>query len=119
MKQSSDKSRFKNICNVSRETFNLLSKYEEILKKKNNEFNLIGKSTLPIIWTRHFADSLKLEATLELLISNYKKKIKRHSIAVEVVKILGSDYQLISLYLNDFNPLPKRGFSLNICNAVK
>ena len=76
MKQSSDKPRFKNICNVSRETFNLLSKYEEILKKKNNEFNLIGKSTLPIIWTRHFADSLKLEATLELLILNYKKKIK-------------------------------------------
>ncbi|MDE2028930.1 MAG: 16S rRNA (guanine(527)-N(7))-methyltransferase RsmG [Alphaproteobacteria bacterium] len=45
---------------VPRETIHNLSTYETILKDWNNKFNLIAESTLPHIWSRHFADSAQL-----------------------------------------------------------
>ena len=45
---------------VSRETFLLLKSYSDLLIKTNEEFNLIGKSTIDNIWTRHIVDSLQL-----------------------------------------------------------
>tara|TARA_Y100000741_G_scaffold360644_1_gene343215 strand:+ start:1000 stop:1638 length:639 start_codon:yes stop_codon:yes gene_type:complete len=45
---------------VSRETITSLIEYENILKKANNGLNLIGKSTINIIWTRHFLDSAQV-----------------------------------------------------------
>tara|TARA_Y100000996_G_scaffold148886_1_gene114658 strand:+ start:1017 stop:1985 length:969 start_codon:yes stop_codon:yes gene_type:complete len=59
--------------------------------------------------------NLPMNKKLILFGGNYKKKIKRHSIAVEVVKILGNDYQLISLYLNDFNQMP---LYMNACDVL-
>jgi len=45
---------------VSRETIESLMKYEELLIKNNNSFNLIGNSTINYIWHRHFLDSFQV-----------------------------------------------------------
>jgi len=45
---------------VSRETIESLMKYEELLIKNNNSFNLIGNSTINYIWQRHFLDSFQV-----------------------------------------------------------
>jgi len=39
-----------------------LSIYADLLLKWQNSINLIGPSTLPSIWSRHFADSLQLHS---------------------------------------------------------
>ena len=51
---------FHRFTRVSRETITSLIEYENILKKANNGLNLIGKSTINIIWTRHFLDSAQV-----------------------------------------------------------
>jgi len=45
---------------VSRETIASLEKYEELLIKENKNLNLIGNSTLDVIWIRHFLDSFQV-----------------------------------------------------------
>ena len=51
---------FARITRVSRETITSLKKYEDILTKANKSLNLIGKSTIKDIWTRHFLDSAQV-----------------------------------------------------------
>ena len=51
---------FNRITQVSRETIRSLEKYEKMLISANNSLNLIGKSTIPDIWNRHFLDSFQL-----------------------------------------------------------
>jgi len=51
---------FNRIAQVSRETITSLEKYEKMLINANNSLNLIGKSTIPEIWNRHFLDSFQL-----------------------------------------------------------
>ena len=46
--------------NVSRETFERLSIYVELLKKWNPKINLVSRSTLDDIWTRHIVDSAQM-----------------------------------------------------------
>jgi 16S rRNA (guanine527-N7)-methyltransferase len=46
--------------NVSRETFVCLTTYVDILLAENQQQNLISKSSVADIWTRHIADSLQL-----------------------------------------------------------
>ena len=48
---------FSRLTQVSRETIISLNKYENKLIKANKTLNLIGKSTINEIWTRHFLDS--------------------------------------------------------------
>ena len=48
---------FTRLTQVSRETIISLNKYENKLIKANKTLNLIGKSTINKIWTRHFLDS--------------------------------------------------------------
>jgi 16S rRNA (guanine527-N7)-methyltransferase len=48
---------FSRFTQVSRETIISLKKYEKLIIDANNGLNLIGKSTLNHIWTRHFLDS--------------------------------------------------------------
>jgi len=48
---------FRANINVSRETLELFERYEELLKKWNQTINLVSKSTLDDIWSRHFLDS--------------------------------------------------------------
>ena len=49
---------------VSRETLERLSHYVALLQKWNQAINLVSKSTIPLIWERHIADSLQLSAYL-------------------------------------------------------
>jgi len=51
---------FSRFTQVSRETITSLKKYEESIIEANSRFNLVGKSTINYIWTRHFLDSSQL-----------------------------------------------------------
>ena len=51
---------FSRFTQVSRETITSLKKYEDELIKANKTLNLIGKSTINNIWTRHFLDSVQV-----------------------------------------------------------
>tara|TARA_Y100001970_G_C14114719_1_gene792892 strand:+ start:523 stop:1161 length:639 start_codon:yes stop_codon:yes gene_type:complete len=51
---------FSRFTQVSRETIDSLTKYEEILKIWNKDLNLVGKSTIKDIWNRHFLDSFQV-----------------------------------------------------------
>tara|TARA_B110000438_G_scaffold303212_1_gene363729 strand:+ start:2295 stop:2930 length:636 start_codon:yes stop_codon:yes gene_type:complete len=48
---------FSRYTQVSRETIVNFKKFENIVIKSNKKLNLVGKSTLNHIWTRHFLDS--------------------------------------------------------------
>ena len=51
---------FSRFTQVSRETITSLKKYEEMLIKANESLNLIGKSTIPQLWIRHYLDSAQV-----------------------------------------------------------
>lgn len=51
---------FASTHDVSRETMERLQIYERQLKKWTVKINLISKSTIPEIWTRHFMDSAQV-----------------------------------------------------------
>ena len=51
---------FSRLTQVSRETITSLKKYEDILINANKTLNLVGKSTINDIWTRHFLDSVQV-----------------------------------------------------------
>ena len=51
---------FTRFTQVSRETITSLKKYEKILIKANKTLNLVGKSTIENIWSRHFLDSVQV-----------------------------------------------------------
>ncbi len=46
--------------NVSRETLDRLRAYEALLRKWNPAINLVAKSTLDDVWSRHFLDSAQI-----------------------------------------------------------
>ena len=46
--------------NVSRETLERLRQYEALLRRWNPAINLVARSTLDQIWSRHFLDSTQL-----------------------------------------------------------
>ena len=56
---------------VSRETFERLSLYHDLLLKWQSKVNLIGPDTIPDSWNRHFLDSLQLQNHIK----NYNGKI--------------------------------------------
>jgi len=60
MDKSNQIDTFGRITKVSRETITSFKLYEEILIESNKSFNLIGKSTINEIWTRHFLDSAQV-----------------------------------------------------------
>ncbi len=45
---------------VPRETIHRLARYAELLAQWQKRTNLVGPSTLPALWSRHFADSAQL-----------------------------------------------------------
>ena len=63
---------FTRFSQVSRETIRSLIKYENKLVYYNKNLNLIGKSTLNQIWTRHFLDSVQV---IDFISKNYKSLI--------------------------------------------
>jgi len=48
--------------NVSRETLQQLRAYDALLRRWNGAINLVSKSTLDAVWSRHFLDSAQLFA---------------------------------------------------------
>ncbi|HEY1473734.1 MAG TPA: 16S rRNA (guanine(527)-N(7))-methyltransferase RsmG [Pseudolabrys sp.] len=56
----SDKKRALALTPVSRETEERLNIYVDLLLLWQTKINLVASSTLPILWTRHIADSLQL-----------------------------------------------------------
>ncbi len=55
-----DRARALKLTPVSRETLQRLDKFVELLLEWQQNQNLIGASTVPLIWSRHVADSLQL-----------------------------------------------------------
>lgn len=51
--------------NVSRETFERLEIFADLLVKWNPRINLVAKSTISTLWDRHIRDSLQLSRILE------------------------------------------------------
>ena len=51
---------FRHISNVSRETFEKLIAYAELLLKWQSKINLVGKNTISDLWDRHMLDSIQL-----------------------------------------------------------
>lgn len=51
---------FKSKFDVSRETLDLLNRYVELIIKWNPKINLVAKSTIDDIWSRHIEDSLQV-----------------------------------------------------------
>lgn len=45
---------------VSRETFQVLEDFAALVRKWNSAINLVGKGTLPDLWSRHVVDSAQL-----------------------------------------------------------
>jgi 16S rRNA (guanine527-N7)-methyltransferase len=54
------KSAFTAAVDVSRETLARLETYETLLRKWNPAINLVAKSTLDDLWSRHFLDSAQI-----------------------------------------------------------
>lgn len=57
---AADKKRALALTPVSRETEERLDRFVDLLLLWQSKFNLVASSTLPILWTRHIADSLQL-----------------------------------------------------------
>jgi len=51
---------FAEVFKVPRETIHRLTRYAEVLTNWQKRTNLVGPSTLPVLWSRHFADSAQL-----------------------------------------------------------
>jgi 16S rRNA (guanine527-N7)-methyltransferase len=60
MEHSGGRAEFSDKMNVSRETMAALDIYAALLNKWSPTINLVSKSTLPEIWTRHFLDSAQI-----------------------------------------------------------
>ena len=65
-----DKQRALALTPVSRETEQRLDKFVDELLLWQKKFNLVASSQLPILWTRHIADSLQLLEIADAVISD-------------------------------------------------
>lgn len=59
---AADRARAEKLVSVSRETWERLDQFVDLLLQWQKTRNLIAASTIPQIWTRHVADSLQLLA---------------------------------------------------------
>ena len=62
---------FKNQINPDEDTLYKLKKFVSMLGDHQKNLNLIGKSTIPTIWTRHILDSAQIEKILPEENNNY------------------------------------------------
>ncbi len=96
MKINSEKNTFSKLFDVSRETLAKLCEYELKIISSNQKFNIIGKSTIPNIWQRHFADSAKILS----FITQIAKKNENRKLTICDVGSGGGFPGLIILILN-------------------
>ena len=62
---------FKNQINPNEDTIYKLKKFVSMLGDHQKNMNLIGKSTMSTIWTRHILDSAQIEKILPKENKNY------------------------------------------------
>ncbi len=55
-----DRARFATVTGVSRETLSRLDQYVLLLEKWSRAINLVARTTLPVVWSRHVLDSAQL-----------------------------------------------------------
>ena len=60
MPTQTEREAFSAATGVPRGTLAKLDRYAELLVEWNQKFNLVAKSTMPHIWTRHFLDSAQV-----------------------------------------------------------
>ena len=107
MGQSTQIDTFSRFTQVSRETIISLVKYENYLIQSNKTLNLIGKSTISEIWTRHFLDSSQV---IDFIDKNTKNLIDLGSGAGFpglIIAILAKDRK-ISLKVKLIEKSPKK-----------
>ena len=107
MGQSTQIDTFSRFTQVSRETITSLVKYENYLIRSNKTLNLIGKSTINEIWTRHFLDSSQV---IDFIDKNTKNLIDLGSGAGfpgVIIAILAKDRK-ISLKVKLIEKSPKK-----------
>ena len=118
MDKSSQIDTFSRFTQVSRETITSLKKYENYLIKSNKTLNLIGKSTINEIWTRHFLDSSQV---IDLIDENKKDLIDLGSGAGFpglVIAILAKDRKIpLNVKLIEKSP-KKASFLKEIINIL-
>ena len=120
---------------VSRETLERLSNLEALIKKWNPTINLVARSTLTDIWSRHFADSaqifsfapensdhwadfgagggfpglvvaiLALETRPELHISLVESDLRKSAFLGTAIRDLGLSARVIAERIEDIAPL--------------
>ena len=74
MKINSEKNTFSKLFDVSRETLTKLIQYELKIISFNEKSNIIGKSTIPNIWKRHFADSAKILSFITTIVKKNENR---------------------------------------------
>jgi len=97
---------------VSRETILSLNKYEEMLTKACKTLNLIGKSTIKLIWDRHFLDSFQV---IDLIDKNDKSLADIGSGAgfPGLILAIAAKDRKMSLKIKLIEKSPKKIFFLN------
>ncbi len=60
IKKNNILTQIKNFCDLEKSKINNLEEFILLLLKENQNYNLIGKSTIEDIWNRHILDSLQL-----------------------------------------------------------
>lgn len=85
---------FQDTYNVSRETIDRLVRYESLLVKWNPAINLVSKSTLKVMWQRHFHDSAQL----------YQHRNNKKCHWVDLGSGGGFPALVLSIFALEFNP---------------
>jgi 16S rRNA (guanine527-N7)-methyltransferase len=81
---------------INEDKLNKLEKYANLLKKWNNSYNLVGKSTLAEIYSRHILDSLQLVQYINKIESKNKKILDFGAGA-------GMPSVMLAIILDDYN----------------
>ena len=119
MDKSNQINTFSRFIRVSRETIISLKIYENMLIKANNKLNLIGNSTINMIWIRHFLDSAQV---IDFINKNDKSLIDIGSGAGFpglIIAIIAKDRK-ISLKIRLIEKSPKKvKFLKEIINKLK
>lgn len=105
--------------NVSRETFDTLKQFEQLLLKWTKAINLVAPSSLPDLWTRHIIDSAQI---FHLAPKNWNTWVDLGSgggLPGLVIGILDTERRPISLIESDarkcqFLNTVRREFDLNV-----
>ena len=110
---------FSRFTQVSRETITSLKNYENKLILANKQLNLVGKSTINQVWTRHFLDSVQV---IDFIDKKYKTLVDIGSGAgfPGLVLAIASKDRKIPLKVKLIEKSPKKiNFLKNLIDELK